>query len=93
MLRSFPTYCGWAAVSKTSLLADQPGFPPDRLSSDRVPGAAGDQAHFRRRCAKPLGDLGIGLGRRLVPFGCVINAKLPIEKVNNNLSSWRLTLV
>src|SRR5271165_2389435 len=62
---------------------DQPGFPSGRLGSDGVPGVAGDHAHFRGRCPKRLGDLGIGLWRRFVPLGRVINAESAIEKVNN----------
>jgi hypothetical protein len=62
---------------------NQPGFPPGRLSSDGIPGVAGDHAHFGGRRAKRLGDLGIGLWRRFVALGRVIDAESAIEKVDN----------
>ena len=58
-----------------------------RLSSDRVPGVAGHQTHFRGRRVKPAGDLGIGLWRWLVPFGCVIAGRKSPKASGRPLSS------
>ena len=82
-LRSFPTYSGCAAVSRDIVVdaLDQPGFPPNRLSTDGVPGVARNHAHVRGGGAERLGNFGIGLWRRLVPLGGVVNAEAAIQQV------------
>jgi hypothetical protein len=61
---------------------DQPRLPAGGLGADRVLAVARHPAHLGRLRAERLGDLGIGLQRRLVALGRVVAAEAAVEQVD-----------
>jgi hypothetical protein len=46
------------------------------------PRVARNEAHFGGRRAERLSDLGIGLGRRFMPLGGIVDTESAIEELN-----------